>query len=416
MQMELVKLKMRARYKTAMAIIAVLIALLLLLGITYLFYDKVLDSDSDIEVTGALSINYMDGKRINVSASETVNFSITNSAASVNYYNIGFLKVRGSGEYKIMYKDTLVMEGTLDSIDELTTDYISIDAGETRVYSIEITNNGENNLTSTLNIRDYQGKTVSFSDTVLKNSNYSESSLTKVGVDLATDDEGLIKSSDDIGVSYYFRGNVQNNYVSFANLTWRIVRINGDGTVRLVLDGVADSLSNYYSDSSAGFSFNSSLLKSYLDDWYQLYLKDYTDYIANSKFCSDIAHDDNYTFNAYTRVMTNKIPTLNCLDVSISSNIGTLTIDEVLLAGANTLTGNSSYYLYNSSIDNLWYTMSGAKGTESSINMFMVDSSGNIKTATSGNLYRNVRPVINLVKNTQVTGTGTALDPYKIVE
>lgn len=416
MQMELVKLKMRARYKTAMAIIAVLIALLLLLGITYLFYAKVLDSDSDIEVTGALSINYMDGKRINVSTSETVNFSITNSAASVNYYNIGFLKVRGSGEYKIMYKDTLVMEGTLDSIDELTTDYISIDAGETRVYSIEITNNGENNLTSTLNIRDYQGKTVSFSDTILKNSNYSESSLTKVGVDLATDDEGLIKSSDDIGVSYYFRGNVQNNYVSFANLTWRIVRINGDGTVRLVLDGVADSLSNYYNDSSAGFSFNSSLLKSYLDDWYQLYLKDYTDYIANSKFCSDIAHDDNYTFNAYTRVMTNKIPTLNCLDVSISSNIGTLTIDEVLLAGANTLTGNSSYYLYNSSIDNLWYTMSGAKGTESSINMFMVDSSGNIKTATSGNLYRNVRPVINLVKNTQVTGTGTALDPYKIVE
>ena len=36
--------------------------------------------------------------------------------------------------------------------------------------------------------------------------------------------------------TYYFRGNVQNNYVNFANLTWRIVRINEDKTIRLVLN------------------------------------------------------------------------------------------------------------------------------------------------------------------------------------
>ena len=43
---------------------------------------------------------------------------------------------------------------------------------------------------------------------------------------------------DDYGISYYFRGNVNDNYVSFANKTWRIVRINGDGSVRIILDDV----------------------------------------------------------------------------------------------------------------------------------------------------------------------------------
>ena len=39
----------------------------------------------------------------------------------------------------------------------------------------------------------------------------------------------LCMASDNYGTSYYFRGNVQNNYVYFANLYWRIIRINGDG-------------------------------------------------------------------------------------------------------------------------------------------------------------------------------------------
>ena len=55
----------------------------------------------------------------------------------------------------------------------------------------------------------------------------------------------LNNAPDDYGISYYFRGNVLDNYVSFADKTWRIVRINGDGSVRLVLDDVAkDSSGN----------------------------------------------------------------------------------------------------------------------------------------------------------------------------
>ena len=48
--------------------------------------------------------------------------------------------------------------------------------------------------------------------------------------------EKLYTSPDNYGTSYVFRGNNNdvNNWVSFANHTWRIIRINGDGTLRLI--------------------------------------------------------------------------------------------------------------------------------------------------------------------------------------
>ena len=49
----------------------------------------------------------------------------------------------------------------------------------------------------------------------------------------------LCKAKDTYGDSYYYRGNVTNNYVKFADKYWRIVRINGDGTVRVIYDGTS---------------------------------------------------------------------------------------------------------------------------------------------------------------------------------
>ena len=49
----------------------------------------------------------------------------------------------------------------------------------------------------------------------------------------------LCKAKDAYGDSYYYRGNVTNNYVKFAGFYWRIIRINGDGTVRVIYDGTS---------------------------------------------------------------------------------------------------------------------------------------------------------------------------------
>lgn len=51
----------------------------------------------------------------------------------------------------------------------------------------------------------------------------------------ATTNEGLIKTTDDYGTAYYYRGAVENNYVRFAGMCWRIVRTTGNNNVKLVL-------------------------------------------------------------------------------------------------------------------------------------------------------------------------------------
>lgn len=65
----------------------------------------------------------------------------------------------------------------------------------------------------------------------------------------ATTDEtadGLFAMEDDYGTSYYFRGAVENNYLVFGRdsldreMLWRIIRFNGDGSVRIQYDGFKD--------------------------------------------------------------------------------------------------------------------------------------------------------------------------------
>ncbi len=65
----------------------------------------------------------------------------------------------------------------------------------------------------------------------------SDGSVNVTGVE-ATDGY-VCSASDAYGTSYYYRGNVTNNYVKFADKYWRIIRINGDGTVRVIYDGTS---------------------------------------------------------------------------------------------------------------------------------------------------------------------------------
>jgi hypothetical protein len=75
---------------------------------------------------------------------------------------------------------------------------------------------------------------------VLKNNGTAASIRAKGTPDfskVATTDEGMYAAPDDYGTSYYFRGAVSNNWVKFADIYWRIVRINGNNTVKLVYSG-----------------------------------------------------------------------------------------------------------------------------------------------------------------------------------
>ena len=72
-----------------------------------------------------------------------------------------------------------------------------------------------------------------------------ETPKTKVAQEInATDEKILSITSDDYGISYYYRGNVIDNYVDFAGMCFRIVRIQGDGSIKLILEDQDSTCAN----------------------------------------------------------------------------------------------------------------------------------------------------------------------------
>ena len=89
---------------------------------------------------------------------------------------------------------------------------------------------------------------------------YQETPTTTPGQAISTKTEKtLSKTEDDYGDSYYFRGNVVDNFVNYAGMCWRIVRIQGDGSIKLILaselscsDTNVTTTSGYATDGAAG--------------------------------------------------------------------------------------------------------------------------------------------------------------------
>ena len=76
--------------------------------------------------------------------------------------------------------------------------------------------------------------------------------LTNVITEASAPNEAVMSlAPDDYGISYYFRGNVQNNFVSFAGMCWRIVRITGDGSIKLALYNYSSTNCNQTGDDLA---------------------------------------------------------------------------------------------------------------------------------------------------------------------
>ena len=401
---------MRIVYKRSLTFIAILIVLIGCIGIGYLFYDKVILDETQVVVNDELSINYLDGQ--NIITNGEYRFSVTNNGNNDVYYRISINDITGYDEnltYTLTSNDTNIKieKKALDVDNPVIANNILIPALETKNFILTV--NGNTNTSFSLNVEKIEDVEEYFYMTILNN-NELKKPTTIVGEEISSTNEGLIEDKDDDGATYYFRGAVDNNYVSFANLIWRIVRINGDGTVRLVLNETIDTLSTYNTEET---SFKETALYDSLETFYENNLSYYEKNIANSKFCSETSITDN-KYNAYTRIITNEIPTFNCLGTSFISRIGTLTVDEIVYAGALYDEENTNYYLYNSEIENLWWTSSLARKDDSSIYPFLVSPNGSLTESVASTLYRGVRPVINLSRNTKVSGTGTLTDPYAV--
>ena len=197
----------------------------------------------------------------------------------------------------------------------------------------------------------------------------------------------LASTEDDYGTSYYFRGAVKNNYVQFANKCWRIVRIVGDGSVKLVLHndntaGAANPCSstnnstnaafarysgttyasafneNYNDNAYVGFMYGtvgasdyasahantnkSDILKN-LETWYTNNLASYADKLADTIWCNDkstvsggLGYGTNATdYAAYNRIYSTKEPTLKCPNDNNGGKLSKFTVKDTTNGNGN---------------------------------------------------------------------------------
>lgn len=248
------------------------------------------------------------------------------------------------------------------------------------------------------------------------------------------EENNLYKTLDDLGFSYYLRGNPLNNNIVFAGMLWKITRINGDGSIRLIynktcIDELCNEViedetnvsifnENYNESKYVSYNEENSNIKTHLDLWYKEYIEDkeYNNYLTKTSLCIDTSNEDNITYGTKTRLEINKTPNLRCKDLEdksyiIKENIGLLSADEASLAGLKFNTPNNDNYLKT---NYSWWTLSPYSFDEDTSYVMNITNEGSIFKTKVNNVH-NLRPVISLKSSVKVTGLGTEEEPYKLV-
>ena len=305
----------------------------------------------------------------------------------------------------------------------------------------------------------------------------------------ATTNEGMYASDDDYTAttgmkSYYFRGAVNNNWVKFGKdssgnpIYWRIIRINGDGSIRMIYSGTTAPTSStatvmtgtgtqinattyrfyssYNNPSYVGYMFTEgqqhgngtpSTIKTAIDNWYKTTTLE-TDattksLVADQIFCNDrsvttsesgtpgeisgsMSTNTLYYYGAYVRLITNKSPKLTCTTASDKFTVNTSNGNEALTYPVGLITadevamagGVNSSDNENSSYylytNQYYWSGSPFNFNSSGARVFIVYSSGYLY-GYSVDIASGARPVISLSSKAKLLGSGTYNDVYTVV-
>ena len=350
----------------------------------------------------------------------------TNTAYLKDNYVKSNLSTKGTNDGSSVILSTL----SLGEVDTNTQGYVLKTTGlknkEAKSFDLRLWLDSETTNEQGLN-KTWKGKIVvsvvaaeyvpTFAETILAN-NEVKAPITTPGAAISTADEAEFASTeDDYGTSYYFRGAVTNNYVEFANKCWRIVRVGGDGSVKIILhndnkagaanpcDAANNSASaafarysgetyesafntNKEDNAYIGFKYgtpgsskyetthantNKSTILTNLETWYTNNLKTYESVIADTVWCNDksvssgLGYGTNDTDYGATQrlVSTNGSaggtgPSLKCNGElsKITSKVGLITADELAYAGYAYRLKNSTTYLQENATDNWWCSLS----------------------------------------------------------
>mgnify|MGYP004454504985 CR=1 FL=1 len=408
-------------------------------------------------------------------------------------------------------KRTLVSGATISSNGTLTAQNISI-IGKYYNLTIPQTSIEGKVFTGKIYVTNHSCSTSELPGyyTILANNGGEDAIIAKGSPDfstISTTNEGLYAAEDDLGTSYYYRGAVDNNWIKFGKYTkdmyncnkgtisnidtgnsctkiassgddiyWRIIRINGDNSIRMIYSGVtppteSTKVIKTTDTSLGGIPFNqndngaeylgymyeigkqhgiskSSDIKTFLDNWYA----NYTDLnktgtkITDQIYCNDrtasiqdVAYSTtNYTtltswistgayyyyYGAYGRIVKDNNPILTC---AVDSD--RFTVNKINGKGNSAL----DYPVGLITADEVAMA-GGVDNTENSsyylytpqdywLGSPTYSRSGTCESATYSGQVRyefnlssefGARPVISLSSDTKLLGSGTYNDVYTV--
>ena len=275
--------------KIIVLIVLILISIIALIGSSYALLTKSFKSEKLSMQVGTLKVDFTEGNAITMNNAMPMTdengmnttpytFTITNSGDVDAYYTVSneeelantldtnYLKMRltgsdgydsgikrlkdlGTSTYRIVderallksksvtYKLYLWISSDADNSvqDKVYKSKIVVSSTSNRVGDTYCLDNGFTKLSDCMLVINNHEKTTDIAKTNIKAKGTPDFSKT------ATTDEGLFMAEDDEGESYYYRGAVKNNYVSFAGFIWRIIRRNGDGSIRMIYSGKSTS-------------------------------------------------------------------------------------------------------------------------------------------------------------------------------
>ena len=375
--------EIKKKQKKVMIYILV-ISLICVVGVSYAFFTAGMSSETSTTVradAGTMKITYDGGANINLAgiypkndvwSTKTITVTGNNTTDAEMYYKLTLVvdsntfKTDDPLQYELVSTNTSTNGKIIPNISKTNITGTSIELGSghfkkannaKHTYLLKIyypkkstSQNANQGAAFSAHVEITSAKaptapTVSNLAEAIRANNEVQTPLTTPGAAISTADEALLASAeDDNGTSYYFRGAVKNNYVEFANKCWRIVRVGGDDSVKLILhnnntkkvanpcDAANNSTSaafarysgttytsafnsSHNDNAYVGFKYgtagasdyatthantNNSTILTNLETWYNNNLKTYADAIADTVWCNDKTNVEDKTYNPWS--------------------------------------------------------------------------------------------------------------------
>ena len=371
--------EMKKKQKKVM-IYTLIVSLICAVGVSYAFFTAGISSETSTTVradAGTMKITYDGGTNINLAgiypkddvwATKTITVTGNNTTDAEMYYKLTLVvdsntfKADDPLQYELVSTNTSTNGEIIPNISKTDITGTSIELGsgkfakannashtyELKIYYPKKTTSQNANqgaaFSAHVEITSAKAPTVSTLAQTILAKNEVKTPITTPGAAVSTASEALLASAeDDYGTSYYFRGAVTNNYVEFANKCWRIVRVGGDGSVKLILhnDNTAKAAnpcatannstsaafarysgttyksafnSSYNDNAYVGFKYgtvgsstyeathantNNSTILTNLETWYNNNLSTYEKVIADTEWCNDKTNVTDTSYNPW---------------------------------------------------------------------------------------------------------------------